>query len=139
MFVRRIVDQRTLLGWPQSFFDDILRDSTIETELGVHVLQLAILLFKLLRSLDLGNLRISVLGSPVVQRGVADAVPTETVFDRFASFNLVQNADDLCHCESRLAHRNSSSAGFLTGGTKLCAVLLRGMITQFLRECGSRY
>ena len=52
-----------------------------------------------------------------------------SILDRFAGLDLIQDADDLCLRESRLAHRNSFSAGILTGGTKLCAALLAGMIT----------
>ena len=63
-----------------------------------------------------------------------------SILDRFAGLDLIQDADDLCLRESRLAHRNSFSAGILTGGTKLCAALLAGMITDaivflpFVRE-----
>ena len=53
-----------------------------------------------------------------------------SILDRFAGLDLIQDADDLCLRESRLAHRNSFSAGILTGGTKLCAALLAGMITR---------
>ena len=53
----------------------------IQAELGIHVLQLSVFIFELFQPLDLRDLHATVLGSPVVERGIAHTVFAAHVFD----------------------------------------------------------
>ena len=102
----------------------------IQAKLGIHVLQVTILVFEFFQSLHLARFHPAVLRSPVVERSITHTVFATGVFDRLPGFDFLQNLDDLRLAEPRFPNAAYSlPAGILSARTKLCAALLTGMIT----------
>ena len=56
------------------FFDDVLQDLVIQSQFGVHLLELAVLLLKFLELTGLAHLHTAVLALPILQCRFGNAV-----------------------------------------------------------------
>src|SRR6266404_5875629 len=95
------VASRTALQFSgQNIFDRCV----LKSQLRVHALELRVLRFELLHSLELRDAHPTVLPSPVEVGRTADAVLSRQLAQRDASFPFLQDPDDLCLGEPRLPH-----------------------------------
>ncbi len=67
----------------------------VQAQLGVHLLQTTVFLFKLLEPLHIRGFHTAVFGLPVVIGRIGDAVLPTNLLDQSAAFNLFQDLDDL--------------------------------------------
>jgi hypothetical protein len=77
------------------FFDDILYHDVFKAEVSEHLLELAILGFKVFYPLNVGRLHATVFRFPFVICGAAHAVLPTHVDNGSSAFNGLQNLDDL--------------------------------------------
>ena len=78
-----------------------------QRQLGVHLLQSAVLDLELLELAQLRDDQVAVAGFPVVQRSFADAVLASALCLLHARLPLLQHRDDLLFAESGLLHECS--------------------------------
>lgn len=67
----------------------------IQAQLGVHLLQPAVFLFKLLKPLHILGFHAAVLGFPVVVGRIGDAVLPADFLHQATALDLFQDLDDL--------------------------------------------
>lgn len=79
----------------------------IKTQLGIHVLQSAILFFKFFQPFQVLRFHTAVLLLPVVERVAIDAQVAADVLRPFSRFVFLQSAYNLALCKSTLFHSNS--------------------------------
>jgi hypothetical protein len=65
-----------------------------QSEVGNNAFELSIFLFQLFHLSNITDFHPAILRLPIVKGGFADPMFPRNVFDRFASFLLVQNGDD---------------------------------------------
>src|SRR6056297_2547869 len=91
--------------WPSElFFDDILQDPVIQGQVGIHLLEAAILCLQRLEPAQIRSLKAAVLRPPLVERGAADAKLPADILHRNTLFGSLQGADDLFFAVLALAH-----------------------------------
>jgi len=91
--------------WPSElFFDDILQDPVIQRQVGIHLLEAAILCLQLLEPAQIRSLQAAVLRPLLVERGVADAQLAVNVLHRHTLLGPLQGTDDLLFAVLALAH-----------------------------------
>jgi hypothetical protein len=98
---------RRTCGVTVLFFDDVLEGLVREGQLGVHLLQLAVLGLELFQSPKLRYVQTAVLRLPVVERRLADAVLSDKLRHLHAGLCLLQDRDDLLFTEPGLLHKSS--------------------------------
>ena len=54
-------------GFRVFFFDDLLKNLVVQSQVGIHMLELPVFLFKLFKASDLGYVHAAVLGFPLVE------------------------------------------------------------------------
>jgi hypothetical protein len=77
-------------------FCQCLRDDLgLEPLLGIHLLQAPVLVLEFLHAGHQGSVHATVLGAPLVERGIADAMLAAQLGNRTAGFGLLEDGDDL--------------------------------------------
>jgi hypothetical protein len=82
------------------FCQGLGHDFGLEALFGIHLLEPAVLVLQLLHAGHEGSVHAAELGTPLVERGVADAVLTAQLRDGRADFGLLEDGDDLAIGES---------------------------------------
>ena len=72
-----------------------LQSVNVQMRLSEQFLQLSVLALKLFQSLGVRHIHTAVLGAPLVEAGVTEAVLAAQLLHRHASFRLPQKANDL--------------------------------------------
>ena len=80
-----------------------------ETLIGVHFLQVPVLVFELLHTGHQGRIHAAELGAPFVERGIADAVLAAQLRYRAAGLGLLKDGNDLAVGKAGRFHVELSS------------------------------
>ena len=91
------------------FFDDILQDLVIQSQFGIHLLELAVLLLEFLEPADLAYLHAAVLALPIVQCRFGNAVIAGYCLGIDAAFQLLNGLHHLTFCMYFSFHRRKSN------------------------------
>ena len=91
------------------FFDDVLQNLVIQSQLSIHLLQFAVFLLKLLESADLTDLHAAVLALPIVQYRFGNAVIAGNCLGIDAAFQLLNGLHHLTFCVYFSFHRRKSN------------------------------
>ena len=91
------------------FFDDVLQDLVIQSQFGVHLLELAVLLLKFLEPTDLAHLHAAVLALPIVQCRFGNAVIAGNCLGIDAALKLLDGLHHLTLCVYFSFHRRKSN------------------------------
>ena len=87
----------------RAFFNDVLQDGVLKRYIGIHSLELGVLL-QGLQSLVIGGFQTTILRFPVVLRGIGDAMPAADILDHPVAFDLIEDLDNLVLAEFRSSH-----------------------------------
>jgi hypothetical protein len=76
----------------------------VQVRLGQQLLKLGVLAFELAQSSRIRHVHATVLGSPLVEDGVAEATLAAQLLDRQSGLGLLDEANDLLFGKSALPH-----------------------------------
>lgn len=111
------------------FFDDVLQDLVIQSQFGVHLLELAVILLKFLEPTDLAHLHAAVLALPIVQCRFGNAVIAGNCLGINAALKLLNGLHHLTLCVYFSFHRRKSNDFCLI---QICPTNWEGYILIFI-------
>ena len=76
----------------------------VQVGFGQQALELGVLTFELTQPPGVRNIHAAELGSPLVERGIAEAAFAAQLLDRHPSLSLLDEADDLLFGVSAFSH-----------------------------------
>ena len=91
------------------FFDDVLQDLVIQSQFGVHLLELAVLLLKFFEPADLAHLHAAVLALPIVLCRFGNAVIAGNCLGINAALKFLNGLHHLTLCVYFSFHRRKSN------------------------------